>query len=92
MVRVKCLAGLKRAVGGQREITVSGALTVKEVIDKLRSEYGEEFEKRVVDETGQVKRYIAVHVDGKDIRLLEGLGTKVKEDTEIVLLPMVAGG
>lgn len=92
MVRIRCLAALKNAIGGQGEVSVSDAVTVKKAIEALSRKYGDEFTKRIFDETGQIKRYIAIQVNEKDIRHLNGLETKVMKDDEIVLLPVVAGG
>lgn len=89
---MRCLAALKRAVGGQGEVVVPDATTVNEVLQSLHHRYGEEFKGRVFDGAGKVRRYIAIQVNGKDIRHLAGLETKVNDTDEITLLPMVAGG
>lgn len=44
------------------------------------------------DDSGTVKRYINVFVNGADMRTLSGLDTPVSERDEIILVPAMAGG
>ncbi|HID90330.1 TPA: MoaD family protein [Candidatus Bathyarchaeota archaeon] len=92
MVRVRCLAALRRVIEGRHEVSIPGVGTVEEALAALHRRYGDAFAKRVLDDSGRLRRYIAIHVNGKDIRLLQGLSTKVDEDDEISLMPIVAGG
>ena len=39
-----------------------------------------------------VRGFINVYVDDEDIRYVEGLDTPVEHDTEIAIMPAVAGG
>ena len=48
--------------------------------------------RRIRDETGQVRRFVNVYVDGDDVRFEEGLATKVRDGAEVQVLPSVAGG
>ena len=46
----------------------------------------------IFDPEGRVVPYVAVFVDGRDIRHLDGLATPLAEDDEIAVFPPVAGG
>lgn len=46
----------------------------------------------ILDEGGQVQRFVNVFVDGRDIRYLEGLDTRLAGDEELSVFPPVAGG
>jgi molybdopterin converting factor small subunit len=48
--------------------------------------------RRIRDETGQVRRFVNVYVDGEDIRFNGGLFTPVRDGAEVQVLPSVAGG
>ena len=48
--------------------------------------------RRIRDETGQVRRFVNVYVDGDDVRFEGGLATKVRDGAEVQVLPSVAGG
>ena len=48
--------------------------------------------RRIRDETGQVRRFVNVYVDGDDVRFEGGLATEVRDGAEVQVLPSVAGG
>ncbi|SES89692.1 molybdopterin synthase subunit MoaD [Methanococcoides vulcani] len=68
-----------------------GDTTIKTLFDRLTSEYGEEFERRLFQD-GQVRRFVNVYVNGEDIRHLSGLETEITDADEISILPAVSGG
>ncbi len=82
---------LASATGGSRQIEI-GASTVREAVSVLVSKYGEEFERRVLDPTGQPKRLLNFYVNGKNIRFLSNLDTELSDGDEVMLLPAVGGG
>ena len=48
--------------------------------------------RRLRDETGAIRRYVNVYVDGVDVRGVAGLQTPVPDGAEVHVLPSVAGG
>jgi sulfur-carrier protein len=48
--------------------------------------------RRIRDETGQVRRFVNVYVDGEDVRWQGGLSTEVRDGAVVQVLPSVAGG
>ncbi|UGV41018.1 MoaD family protein [Methanococcoides orientis] len=68
-----------------------GDTTVKTLFDTLTTEYGEEFERRLLHD-GEVRRFVNVYVNGEDIRHLSGLATEITDADEISILPAVSGG
>ncbi|KGK98729.1 hypothetical protein LI82_05360 [Methanococcoides methylutens] len=68
-----------------------GDTTVKSLFDRLTTEYGEEFERRLLHD-GEVRRFVNVYVNGEDIRHLSGLATEITDADEISILPAVSGG
>jgi hypothetical protein len=46
----------------------------------------------ILDERGEAQRFINVFVDGRDIRYLEGVDTRLKGEEEIAVFPPVGGG
>jgi molybdopterin synthase sulfur carrier subunit len=48
--------------------------------------------RRIRDETGRVRRFVNVYVDGNDVRFEQGLATAVRDGTVVQVLPSVAGG
>src|SRR5262249_36008301 len=47
---------------------------------------------RICDESGQVRRFVNIFVNGEDIRFLQHLDTPVKAGDELSIVPAIAGG
>lgn len=47
---------------------------------------------RIFDESGKLRRFVNIYVNGEDIRFMDGLETKVPGGGEISILPAIAGG
>ena len=89
-VTVKIPTQLRDAAGGEAQTTVDGA-TVGEVLEALFDRFGE-LRDRLADDTGGLRRFVNVYVDGEDIRFGDGLDTPVSDGNEVQILPAVAGG
>src|SRR6476469_9273484 len=48
--------------------------------------------RRLRDETGGVRRYVNIYVNGNEIRRLQGLVTAVAPGQEVLIIQSVAGG
>lgn len=47
---------------------------------------------RVMDESGQLRRFVNIYVNGDDVRFIDGLATALKDGDEVSIVPAVAGG
>jgi molybdopterin synthase sulfur carrier subunit len=47
---------------------------------------------RLMDETGQIRRFVNIYINGDDVRFSDGLGTGLKDGDEVSIVPAVAGG
>ncbi|MFM8561528.1 MAG: ubiquitin-like small modifier protein 1 [Solirubrobacterales bacterium] len=81
---------LRPSVGGEREVSASGA-SVGEVLTALVEAHPETRE-QIFAEDGELNRYVNVYLNDEDVRVLDGLGTAVGEADELVILPAMAGG
>jgi molybdopterin synthase sulfur carrier subunit len=81
---------LRPLVGGHDQVNAAGS-TVKEVIADLGSRHPGLAE-RLLDDGGQLRRFINVYVDDEDIRFLQGLDSRVERGARIAIIPAVAGG
>ncbi|MDQ4075878.1 MAG: MoaD/ThiS family protein [Chloroflexota bacterium] len=81
---------LRRLTGGESKVAVE-ASTVQEVIEQLESAHPG-VKERLLDEDGEIKRFINVFVDGEEIRGLQGGETPVNERSEVSIIPAMAGG
>jgi molybdopterin converting factor small subunit len=80
---------LRPEAGGNRNVEMPGD-TVREVLDGLIATYPS-LQDRIYEGT-ELPQFLNVFVDGSDVRLYEGLETKVEAGTTVILLPAVAGG
>lgn len=90
-VRVRIPTQLRSLVGGKSELEVVGAASVRELLEKLSAEHPELVE-RILDEKGEIRRFVNVYVGDEDVRFLEGLETAVQAGQPVSILPAVAGG
>ena len=79
--------------GGEKHVAVEvgGEGTLAGVLDAL-AEGRPLLDRRIRDETGALRRFVNVYVDGEDVRFGDGLQTPVKDGGEVQILPAVAGG
>ena len=81
---------LRRHTEGQSRVQVDGS-TIGAAIDNLDQQYPG-VKSRLCDESGQIKPYINVFVNGDEIRALQGIGTVLAEKDEVSIVPAMAGG
>jgi sulfur-carrier protein len=78
--------------GGQKHLKVDLAdSTVGGLLDALAADHPL-LERRIRDETGQLRRFVNVYVDGDDVRFDQGVKTAVRDGAVVQVLPSVAGG
>jgi molybdopterin synthase sulfur carrier subunit len=47
---------------------------------------------RLVDDSGQVRRFVNIYVNEEDIRFLQNQDTPIKAGDEVSIIPAIAGG
>jgi molybdopterin converting factor small subunit len=83
---------LASLAGGAKHLDVQPTgETLADLLDALAAEHPL-LGRRIRDETGQVRRFVNVYVDGDDVRFQGGLATQVRDGAEVQVLPSVAGG
>jgi molybdopterin converting factor small subunit len=81
---------LRTYTGGESEVTAEGA-TLAEVLDDLDASYAG-IKGRILDDQGELRRFVNVYVGNDDVRFLDNLGTPTPDGTQISVIPAVAGG
>ena len=89
-VSVRIPTILRTYTGGESEVSAQGE-TLTEILDDLDSNYSG-IKGRIVDEKGELRRFVNVFVDDEDIRFLDGVNTDVKDGATVSIVPAVAGG
>lgn len=92
-VKVTFLSFLAKITGEKdADIDIELGITIEHLLGILASRYGEDFEERVYSTTGELNRFVMIMVNGIDMRALNGLDTTLEPDSEIQMLPAIAGG
>ncbi|MEZ4532307.1 MAG: ubiquitin-like small modifier protein 1 [Thermomicrobiales bacterium] len=83
-------APLRRYTGGEPKVTASGA-TIADLIDNLDIAYPG-IRDRIVENDGEIRRFVNVFVNGNNVRKLDGAQTAIKDGDEVGIVPAMAGG
>ena len=59
--------------------------------DALESAYPG-MRERLLDESGDLRHFVNIYLNGEDVRYLDGLNSPVGEKDELSIVPAVAGG
>ncbi len=89
-ITVKIPTPLRNSVGGASQVTAAGN-TVAELIANLDGQYPG-IKDRLCGPDGECRRFVNIYVDGEDIRFSDGLATEVAANSEVSIVPAVAGG
>ena len=88
--KVRIPAPLRKLTLDQATVESNGN-TIQDVLSDLEKNYPG-IKDRLCDETGQVRRFINIFVNGEDIRFKDGIKTKIENNAEISIIPAIAGG
>ena len=83
---------LREFASNRTEVNVRGdAASVSDALALLWHEHPG-LRDRVITERGELRPHVNVFVDGDSIRYAEGFATRVREGSEIVIMPALSGG
>ncbi|MGB0605335.1 MAG: MoaD/ThiS family protein [Candidatus Latescibacterota bacterium] len=89
-VTVNIPTPLRKLTNNESEVSVEAG-SVGDLVDALDAAYSGIAEK-LLDEKGDIRRYVNVFVNDEDIRFLDGKGTALKDGDNISIVPAIAGG
>ena len=89
-VLVRIPTPLRAMTKGSAEVRTT-ADTVSDLIDDLERQYPG-MRDRLVEESGELRRFINIYVNQEDIRFLQGEKTALKPGDEVSIVPAIAGG
>lgn len=89
-VTVRIPTPLRSLTKGQAEVQAKGD-TVAALVDDLDRQFPG-LRERLVDESGELRRFINVYVNEEDIRFLDGPTTGLKDGDQVSIVPAIAGG
>lgn len=81
---------LRKLTAGQAEVDATGA-TIRELFDDIESRHAG-IRDKVFDDSGEIRRFIILSLNGEDVRYLEGASTPIRDGDEVTIVPAIAGG
>jgi molybdopterin synthase sulfur carrier subunit len=90
MIQVRIPTPLRKYTGGAEAVDADGATVAALVSDLDKRHPG--IKERICDESGAVRRFVNIFVNGEDIRFLQNLDTALKAGDEVSVVPAIAGG
>jgi molybdopterin synthase sulfur carrier subunit len=89
-VLVRIPTPLRSLTKGQAEVQVA-ADNVADLIEDLEKQFPG-IKERLVDEGGEVRRFINFYINEEDVRFLQGSQTVIKAGDQVSIVPAIAGG
>ncbi len=89
-VTVRIPTTLRPLSGGASTVEVEAG-SLSDVIKALDAAHPG-FADRLLDDEGNLRRFVNVFVDDDDVRYLDGLATNVPDGQTVSIIPAVAGG
>ena len=89
-VQVHLTSVIQKSVDGNRELAEE-ASTVTELIENIEARYPG-VRAQLVDEQGNLHRFVNIYLNDEDIRYLDGANTALTDGDSISILPALAGG
>ena len=89
-VMVRIPTPLRRVTNGMDKVEVQGS-SLAQAIDDLEGQFPG-VKERLLDESGELRHFINIYINGEDVRFLQGLETNTNSGDEVSIVPAVAGG
>jgi molybdopterin synthase sulfur carrier subunit len=90
MARVRVPTPLRKFTQGADEVNAKGN-NVRALMEDLERQFPG-IKERICDETGKIRRFVNVYVNGDDIRFLQNLETSIADGDNVSIVPAIAGG
>jgi molybdopterin synthase sulfur carrier subunit len=89
-VKVRIPTPLRKLTNELDIVSTEGG-TLGDAIEGLETAYPG-LKERICDESGEIRRFVNVYINGEDVRFLSGLQSPLKTGDEVSIVPAVAGG
>ena len=88
--KVRIPTPLRKLTNEQESVEVESA-TIGAAVEELEGKFPG-IKERIVDEEGEIRRFVNVYVNEEDIRFLENQDTPLKDGDDVSIIPAIAGG
>jgi len=90
-IKVRIPTPLRKLTEEKDVVELNGTSSIGDLIESLEKDYPG-IKERLVDEKGEVRRFINVFINDEDIRFLENKKSPLKDGDEVSIVPAIAGG
>jgi molybdopterin synthase sulfur carrier subunit len=90
MATIRIPAPLRKLTDNQEEVPAIGS-SLGDILNELNRTYPG-FAERIVDEQGEIRRFVNIFLNDEDVRFLQEKETPVKDSDVISIVPAIAGG
>jgi molybdopterin synthase sulfur carrier subunit len=90
MATIRIPAPLRKLTDNQEEVPATGS-SLRDILKELNRTYPG-FAERIVDEQGEIRRFVNIFLNDEDVRFLQEKETPVKDSDVISIVPAIAGG
>ncbi len=90
-VHIRAFASFRDILGKDRDIEIKEDSTVGDILQSLISAH-QNLRIAIFDDAGNIREYVIIMKNRKNIESLKGLNTELNEGDEVAILPPVAGG
>ncbi len=91
MTTIRLFATFRAIAGSKVEVASSDAHDVQTLIEHLVEQHPR-LAGLILDDEGNLQRFVTVFIDGRDARYLDGLATIVPPTARVAIFPPLAGG
>ena len=89
-IKVLIPTPLRNLTNDQETVEAEGA-SVAEVFDDLEAKHPG-LKERLVDESGELRRFVNIYVNQEDVRFKQGKDTALNDGDTLSIVPAIAGG
>ena len=89
-VLVRIPTPLRSLTNGAAEVQADAG-NVTDLIEVLERQFPG-LKERLVEDGGELRRFINIYINQEDIRFLQGATTTLKQGDEVSIVPAIAGG
>ncbi len=81
---------LRKLTANAAEVSVE-ASSVADLVESLEAAHAG-IKEKLLDDAGEIRRYVNLYVNDEDIRFLDGKETALSEGDSVTIVPAIAGG
>ena len=89
-VTVRIPAPLRKVTNDKDRVEVE-AENLADMVEAMEEQFPG-IKERLLDESGELRHFVNIYVNGEDVQFLDGLETTIGASDEVSIVPAVAGG